>query len=334
MMKINSLYSWAIASCLALGTLTACNEAEPSLVGGGELGTENSGIPGLSDDLLVVYAHHGTTELEVNQWTDRYSFGLFLTKDSIGNPYENDDDLYSNIRCTYTKEGWKLDPERIPLSERPAVIYAYAPYREDLDPYAMPVECESGTYYMYGTHVEPQTSVRKGSMVARLLLKQTQALLDFKMRKREWRGELVLEKVYIRKKKQTEQADETPSDSRSANESNALPIAGTVNIMTGRMTITEYGQYASPDMQQTVKTEYVNSARVVMPVIPRKIDKNEVELVFVVNGMEKSITLPENINWNAGKRNVINLTFTGEGIEIETSIKPWTDVEEDLIMNA
>ena len=331
MMKINSLYSWAIAGCLALSTLTACNEAEHSLVGGGELGSENNDIPGLSKELLVVYAHHGTTELEVNQWKDRYSFGLYLTKDSIGNPYENDDDLYSNIRCTYSKEGWKLDPEKVYLSERPAVIYAYAPYREEMDPYAMPVECESGTYYMYGTHVEPQTSVRKGSMVARLLLKQSQALLDFKMRKRDWRGELKLEKVYIRKK---QNVDAQQATSRVANEDNALAIAGTVNIMTGKMTITEYGEYASKDMEQIVTTDFGSSARVVMPVIPRKIAKDDVELVFVVNGMEKSITLPENINWTAGKRNVINLTFTGEGIEIETSIKPWIDIEEDIILNA
>lgn len=330
MMKMKNLYSWVMAGCLALGTLTACNEAEQTLVGGGELGSENNDIPGLSKELLVVYAHHGTTELEINQWKDRYSFGFFMTKDSIGNPYENDDDLYSNIRCTYTKEGWKTDPEKIYLSDRPAVIYAYAPYRDEMDPYAMPVECVSGTYYMYGTHAEPQTSVRKGSMVARLLLKQSQALLDFKMRKKDWRGELVLEKVYIRKKQQASEA----TDSRAADEKNALPIAGTVNIMTGKMTITEYGEFASKDMQQVVTTDFGTSARVVMPVIPRHVGKDDVELVFVVNGMEKSITLPENTNWTAGKRNVINLTFTGEGIEIETSIKPWLNIEEDIIMNA
>lgn len=319
---------------LMVTALAACNNDEPAFVGGGTGTGGNSGIPGLKSDVLGLFAYNGGTEVESNVWTEKMTMGLFLTKDSLNNPYENDRSTYSNIKCVYTKAGWQTDPAEINLSDRPAVIYAYAPYQENVDPTCVPVECESGEYYMYGTHLEPQTSVRKGDNVAKLLMKQVQALVDFRIKKKDWDGILVLQKLVIRRKGSVlNDSVATARASVKADSTNALPIAGVMDIQHGTLVNTGYGQYTSKTISGVVTEEFNTEARIVQTVMPMDIKKDMVELVFTINGMEKSITLRENQDWKSGTRNIINLTFTGEGFEIEESIKPWEDVEQDIIVS-
>lgn len=323
-----------VAVGLMMTALVGCGGHDIPFVGGGTGTGNNSGIPGLPSDVLGLFAYNGGTEVESNVWKENMTMGLFLTKDSINNPYENDRNTYSNIKCMYTKEGWKTDPRNIKLSDRPAVIYAYAPYIENVDPLRIPVECHSGQYYMYGTHLEPQTSVRKGDNVAKVLLKQTQALVDFRMKKKDWDGELVLQKIVIRRKGFN--LNDSVADSRAVvpDSTNALPVAGELDIRNGKLTNTGWGQYESKQIEGIVTEDFTTSARIVLPVMPLNIGKDMVEIVFTVNGFEKSITLHENKHWKTGTRNIINLTFTGEGFEIEDFIKPWVDVEQDIIVNS
>jgi len=334
MMTISTLRRMTLASCLALMTLSACNKADEPIIGGGQTGSEEpGGVPGLDNDILSIFAYNGTTEISTGQWADGHSIGLFLTKDSLGNPYENNYDAYSNIPAVYTKEGWTTVPAAVKLTERPAIVYAYSPYRPDIDPRAMHVECASGTYYMYGTHAAPQTSVRKGSMIVRLLFKQAQSLIDFRMKKRDWRGDLELQRIVIRRA--------TDSSSRTGGSVVAdttsvtgLPIEGNLDIQTGDMTYTAYGQYDSGPMSQTVTENISSTARVLMPVMPLTAEDGPVELAFTVNGREMSVVLDEDTYFTSGARNVINLTFTGEGIEVNSSIKDWADsTQQDITVN-
>ena len=319
---------------LLIAALASCNDHDLPFVGGGTGVDNNSGIPGLKPDILGLFAYNGGTEVESNVWQENLTMGLFLTKDSLDNPYENDRNTYFNIKCVYSKEGWKTDPKEIKLSDRPAVIYAYSPYIEKVDPLHVPVECESGRYYMYGTHLEPQTSVRKNDNVAKVLLKQVQALVDFRMKKKDWDGEVVLQQLVIRRKGFDLTDSLSVAKGLVADSTNALPIAGEMDIQHGTLVNTTWGQYSSKKIAGVVTEDFTTSARIVLPVMPMAIGKDMVEIVFTVNGFQRSVTLRGDQSWKAGTRNIINLTFTGEGFEIEESIKPWQDIEQDIIVNA
>lgn len=314
-------------------SMVACNNHDAPFVGGGTGTGNDTGIPGLASDVLGLFAYNGGTEVETNVWSEGRTLGLFITKDSLDNPYENDRNTYFNVKCLYTKEGWQTDPKVINLSDRPAVIYAYAPYRNNVDPYFVPVECESGEFYMYGTHLEPQTSVRKGDNIAKIHMRHAMALVDFRIKKLDWDGEIELQRVVIRRKASTDRF--VPSDSLVAvpDSTNALPVEGVLNIQTGVLTRTGYGQHDSGKLSAIVTEDFNTSARYVQTVLPMELEKDMVEIVFTLNGFEKSITLREGKDWTAGTRSIINLTFTGEGFEIEESIKPWQDVEQDIFVN-
>ena len=330
---MKSLFRLSAVAGLLAASLTACNDGLPPFVGGGTGSGSQTGIPGLDDDVLGLFAYNGGTEVESNVWHENMTMGMFLTKDSIGNPYENDRATYSNIKCEYTKVGWQTDPRSIRLSDRPAVIYAYAPYIEGVDPTAVPVECASGEYYMYGTHLEPQTSVRKGENVAKILMKQAQALVDFRIKKKDWDGELVLQKVVIRRKGSPLNDSTAVARGIVPDSTNALPVAGMLDIQHGTLVNSGWGQIESRTISGVVTEDFNTSARIVLTVMPMDVEKDMVEIAFTVNGMQKCITLRENKDWKAGTRNIINLTFTGEGFEIEESIRPWVDVEQDIFVN-
>lgn len=325
------LIRMTVLTVLLAASVAACNNDDPAFVGGGTGIDNNTEIPGLATDILGIFTYNGGTEVESNVWAENMSLGLFLTKDSLINPYENDRDTYSNIKCVYTKVGWRTQPDDIKLSDRPAVIYAYAPYQKDVDPFFIPVECVSGDYYMYGTHLEPQTSVRKGANVAKIHMKHMLALIDFRIRKLDWDGKLELQNVVIRRKGYT--AVDSMSRAVVADSTNALPIEGTFDLQSGILTNTGYGQYESGRLSAVVTEDFNTSARFTQTVMPMNVEKDMVEIAFTLNGIEKSIVLREGKDWTAGARSIINLTFTGEGFEIEESIKPWVDIEQDIIVN-
>lgn len=312
--------------------LAACNKEEEVETGGGTGVGNDDNLSQLDKDVLGLFAYNGGTHIESNVWSDKMTVGLFLTKDSLGNTYENDRKTYDNIRCEYTKEGWRMNPEKVRLSDRPAVIYAYAPYSNDVDPFNVHVECQSGKFYMYGTHIEPQTSVRKGDNVARILMKQVQALVDFRIRKKEWDGEVRLQRVVIRRKQAESRAEGNDSTAFVADSTNAFPVEGTLNIQSGELTHTAWGFYATKETSILVEDKFTTSARVLFTVLPYDIKKNDVEIVFTVNGRDFCVMLREDNDWVAGTRNIINLTWTGEGFEIEESIKPWNDIEKEIIV--
>ena len=331
MNRFTNTFRYSALMFLFTGALMACNNDEQPLVGGGTDVDPETNIPGLKADELGLYAYNGGIQVETNVWSEKMTMGLFLTKDSVGNVYENDSSTYNNIKCTFTNEGWVTKPEKIKLTDRPAVIYAYAPYIEDVDPMNVPVECASGEFYMYGTHLEPQTSVRIGENIAKIMMKQVQALVDFRIRKKDWDGEIKLQSIIIRRKGYDQLLNDTVPF--TADSINALPIAGIYNIQNGKLVNTEWGQHEKFRINAVVTDDFTTSARALLTVMPLQFGKDEVEVAFMVNDMWFSFMLRQDKDWEAGTHNIINLTFTGEGFEVEELIKPWVDIEQDIIVN-
>lgn len=320
---------YKLVLCAGLVCSTACNTEDPTSVGGGT-NDNNAAIPGVNTDELALFVYNGSTEINMNGWEENnHDIGLFLTRDSINNHYENDENSYANIKCSYTEMGWYTSPPVVKLTQNPAVIYAYAPYRNNIDPYKMNVECESGTVYMYGSHLTPQTSVRKGDNYAKILMKRIQAQVDFRIRKKGWKKEVVLQGVVIRKRNSNKQQARTGQ----LDAETGLPVSGTFNLQNAEITHTAYGIYDSNPMNSVITEEFSDANRVVFTVMPLDIQKDDVELVFTINNMEKSIVLKDYDDWEAGTRNIYNVTFTGTEIIIEGSIKPWIDIEQDIIVN-
>lgn len=313
-MRVGIFANWGIAVLMTL-CLIACNEYSSLSAGGGEVGEEYEEIIDRKKKMLTLVVHSGNDIVQEQLWDENSNIGLFLTKDTLGNVYD-DDDLYSNIKAIYKNGKWEMTPEEVVLTDNPAIIYAYSPYKKSIDPTNMEVECTSGEVYMYGTHGKGQWYVRKGENKAFLNLYKTQALIDFRIRKEKLEGNLILKGITIRKK----------------NNSQGLPIEATVNIQTGEMTYTRYGQFEKINIREAITENFSTDARILMPVLPFEFEDDEVEIIFYINNIERKITLHGDSDWKAGMRNIINLTFSGEDIFFDVNIKKWDTLENKLIL--
>lgn len=313
-MKKQTMTKWGVFIVMAT-LFCSCNKYSSIFTGGGETGEEFEEIIDKKNKMLSLVVHSGNDIVKEQLWEDGSSIGLFLTKDTLHNVYE-DNELYSNVKAVYHNGIWRMTPEIIELTDNPAIIYAYAPYNRDIDPMKMKVECESGEVYMYGTHGKEQEYVRRGEAKAFLNMYKTQCLIDFRIKKDKLEGNLLLKGIKIRRK----------------GSNSLLPIEGIVNIQSGEMTYTNYGTLERTGLAKVIKEEFTPEARVLIPVLPYQFDDNEVEIIFNVNGRERSITLGGEQDWVAGKRNIINLTFSGEDIFVDVAIKKWDTLENRLII--
>ena len=300
-----------VAGTLLIMSMVACNTDtdvfNPDEDGGGSGGSgkvENA-------NLELIVSKKGSL-LSQGTWVDGNTLGLFLTQGTLNRPYQNNAELYSNIKAYMYAGWWYLTPEEIPLTDKEAVVFAYGPYKKSADPFAVPVETASCTDYMFGTHLESQTSVDALSPIATLEMQHALSLMDIHVRKNHnFKSQALLQEITI----------------EAANDSLKLPVKGTMNIMTGKITPDGYGKYTLDNLNQVLADEYRDSCSYRMTLMPRDNVKGEVNLTIVVNGNRLSLPLHEDHDWGAGVHNTYNIIFDGTDLRLDKiEINPWKEV--------
>ena len=298
-------------ACAALVVLMlACNTHEdvfqPENGGGAKPNPEPENA-----NLSLIVTRRGSL-LSNSTWSDGNTLGLFLTRGALSQPYRNLPDSMSNIRARMMAGQWYLNPQYVTLTDEPAIIYAYGPYLREADPFAVPVETMSRTDYLYGTHLEPQTSVNKLDYTASLEMKHALSLLDIHVRKNhDFKQQAKLEEIII----------------ESANDSIKLPVEGTMDISTGRVTATGFGHYSLTKLEQVLPDEYRDSCSYRMTMMPRDNQDGDVLLTIVVNGNRLSKPLKQEHDWQQGVINTYRIVFDGDDLRVESvEITQWNEV--------
>lgn len=324
-------YTKAIYFMAGLALMTACNSDDYGEVGyGDDWDSEGYPVYGVQQDALYLNVYLDGEKINdsgypVHNWQDGETIGVYVTSGELGSPYLGDAATYNNIKSTYNEGYWRMDTKKVTLTTDSAVVYAYSPYQQELDPTAWLIDSRTGDVFMYGTHAAPQTAVVYGDMIAKVILNQTQSLLDIRIRKEpDCMEELILDGIYLKKI--------NPSGTNDTDPANGLPVTGTVNIQTGELTYASYGEYKREHLRYTLTNEYTNDNRVLIPVLPYDIQGNDVEIVFVVNGVEMSLSLDQRKDWNVGMRNVYSVSLTGSSASMDVLIKPWEDINNDLVI--
>ena len=301
-----------LANVLLMMVLLGCNSDKEIFNPDDSGGTgPGNGLSGENANLEVIVSKKGSL-LNSSTWQDGNTLGLFLTQGSIGRPYQSKPNIYNNVKAYMYAGCWLFESEKVELTDKEAVIFAYAPYMKKADPFAIPVETETYTDYLYGTHLGTQTSVDCNSHIATLEMKHAMSLLDLNVRKVfDFQSKAVLEEITI----------------QAANDSLKLPIKGTMDIVNGRITPTGYGMYILNNLNQELDSDYTKESSYRLTMIPRENEDGEILLTIVVNGNRMSMPLHEDHDWRAGVRNVYNIIFDGKDIRLDrVEIKEWNEV--------
>lgn len=317
MQRMTMLCIGALVAVSFMFTTSSCNKSDDL-----EYEFDSLALKAKGKFLYSFFLREGE-EIEKQYWKDGNLVGLYLTKDTLGNPYEDMPELYSNIRHQFLSGVWFSDPYDIPLTKNEAVLYAYYPFVPNANPFAIDVNVRKQVDYMYGTHMYPQKSVKSGNAVAYMDMKHVMAMLDFRFKKYDFKANVVVSDITIRKVKPTSASDTIL----------AIPLAGKLNIQTGEVSYTEYGQMGYKDLFFQLKDEYTTANRFLCYAFPYDIQGDEIELVLGINGKNYSVTLDWQNDWNRGYRSVYNITFTGKNLYLENvSIDDWDNKYIDVII--
>jgi len=302
-----------MAGVLLLGVMCACNKGDdiyvPEQPGGN---TEGPGTE-MAQLELIVSKKGGL--LGPKTWSDGNTLGLFLTERALGRPYREDADIYSNIKAYMLAGTWYLTPKQVMLTGQEAVVYAYSPYISGVDPFAVPVDTDKGIDYMYGTHLESQKGVDNVNPTAAIEMQHALSLIHLKVRKNHnFKAQAKLQEISL----------------EAADDSLKLPVKGTLDIQTGKLTPDGYGRYTLQGLQQVLPDEYADSCTYRMFVIPRDNAEGEVQLTIKVNGNTLSMPLKDGNDWLQGVQNTYNIVFDGDDMRIEkVEINQWKEINID-----
>ena len=304
-MKRNILY-WIFG----LAVLTSCNK-------GGENDYPVDPVQGLGKNEMV------ETEMELLVSVDNVFNHGFNDNDCIGlfikNCSEENDTLNSNIKAYYARGEWKMSTGVMAGKEN-MEAYAYFPYSSIADIRKVPVEGNTDVSYLYG---KSKYFFNASYNRIDVFMKPALSLLRFNIRKQNMPDERVLESISIKGKEKD------------------LPVAGVIDLITGKIANTSFGEYGKDNIGIVLDNEYDDDSYTSMVVMPMlittkggKSEATPVSIILSISGRQYSLVLPEEANyWEQGKISDINIIFNGEEIHVESiSIKEWTLEEIPLVI--
>lgn len=321
--KKTHIFQTAMLMCmvvmgLALSTVTtSCNRSDNIEYDSDTL------VDGRDKRFLYSFFLKENEDIDKPSWADGQAVGAFLTEEfmGLGNAYRNDPAQYNNLYHMYVAGVWQSTPPAIRLYDSNAVIYAYYPFVPDVNPKAVAMSVKAQTDYMYGTHQAPQTAVCEGKNVAYIQMKHAMSMLDFRFRKEDFKKDVVISAVMLNKVHRTDRDDKYDQ----------LPLAATLDIATGNVTQTEWGQIRFDGFEYLLTDDFNDKNRLLRYVFPYDIIYDEIELTLCINGEYYTTTLDWQNDWNRGFRCVYNIVFTGRNIYIDSvEIKPWKNVDIDV----
>ena len=245
----------------------------------------------------------------IADWASGDEIGLFLSSGELGNPYLGKAD-YSNVKVTFSNQGWQMD--EVLLGEPEANVFAYYPWKNDVDPTALDVKLDQ-TDYLYGQSDAPVSYTSRNAKIA-----MHHALTQFV--------------VYFTRGSYKKPGVITNVQVKNMHSAENIVNGGKLNLATGKVTGGEVtavelfsGSETLPD-----KSSNVNFCKLLVP-FGALAAAGDVRLQLTIDGVDFYFDFAKNTEWKAGYRNVYRATINSNSLEIgkdDITIEPWVDEED------
>lgn len=246
-----------------------------------------------------VFDNTPQTRATISSFLNGSALGLFVTSGSLSNPY-NGITSNNNVKSTLNGSNWTLSPA-VYLSPAPATVFAYYPYSSGtVNGASIPVEHNSQTDYLYGTHTTGQSTVNSSNPMVNLTMNHALSLVQFKLAKTNYTGTGVLTRIEINNK-----AGKT-----------CLYSEGFMNISTGIITnTTNKTQGVSLNMTYYLPTSLPSVApsylKVMVLPVSAITNDGDIQIRFTIDGKVYTYDVPASTKWEKGKENTYTVTLSG-----------------------
>ncbi|NDV80115.1 fimbrillin family protein [Dysgonomonas sp. 511] len=270
----------------------------------------------IETEISPIEASSMMTKTALSSFPEGSALSLFVTTGSLGNNYPQGP--YNNVKAELNSGKWELTPA-VKVGATPAIIYAFHPYGSSYgNGTSMTVYHTNQVDYMYGTNAEGQQNINRDNPNVRIRMKHALALLQFKIRKMNYKGEGKLTKIEV----------------LNASGKRDLYSAAYINIASGELANlydnhnTAYienatGLYTIPDNVSTNENDFQNV--MVIPVAKTSAD-GSILIRFQIDGEIYSYPVPVNTSWKQGNKYVYNTTFNGTELVVDDIIiTDWTE---------
>lgn len=279
----------------------------------GNLTELTNDIPAVLEINPTVLASAGT-RATISSFPDNSEIGLFITSGNISNHY-NGVSAYANVKATLNINHWVLSPT-VYLSPAPAKVYAYYPYTsENTDGTSIPIEHNTQTDYLIGTHTAGQTDINNSNFQVSLSMQHALSLLIFDVYVENYTGAAELTKIEVANR-----------IGRSV-----LFSEGKLNLETGAITGTAGKNQAYAHtlsrMLGSAPTGHEKTLPkfMVMPVSSIQ-ETGNVVIYFTIDGKVYTYYVPAGTVWASGTKNTYTVKLSGKAlITSNITITNWTD---------
>ncbi len=283
-----------IAAIAATMVLMSCSKSEQEVLT-------------TSDSELNIKTSFGEiqTRTTISDFPDQAAIGLFITNGTLGMNYDNIADN-ANVKSLYDGGTWRQTPT-VYLSPANATVFAYYPYvSSNNNGAAIPIEHNTQTDYLYGTHAPGQSNVNSSNPSVNLIMRHALSLLQFNINKNTYTGPGLLTEIEI-----CNEAGKT-----------ALFSEGLLNISTGNI-----ANIPTKNQAVVVNGSYTLPATVSMLVLPviSNISTGDILINLTIDSKKYTLPVQANTKWEQGKVNVYNLILRGKDLVVSNiSITDWT----------
>lgn len=256
----------------------------------------------------------GGTRATINSFPDKSEIGLFITSGNIGNHYNGVHD-YANVKATLNTNAWSLSPA-VYLSPDPATVFAYYPYSTgNTDGANVPIEHNTQTDYLTGTHTPGQNAVNSDHPVVNLTMRHALSLLYFDVYTENYTGYGELTKIEV--------ANSTGKT--------VLFSEGTIHLQSGEISgITGKNQAYAHLFSRYLGNTPAGDERVlpyfmVLPVssVPAT---GDVVINFTIDNKVYTYQVPAGTVWASGTKNTYTVKLSGKALYVSNiTITGWTN---------
>ena len=302
--------------CLS-GIWASCND-ESGVIGDSLMPSADKNLVPLSvtADINVSIDQSLRTRSVLETIPDTARIGTFVTGGSLDKPYDGAE--YKNLLLQQENNLWTLT-NPVFLSTTDARVYAYYPFKaENTDGKAIPVESETQTDYLYGTH---GPLVNNQNPVASLKMKHALALLKFR--------------VYKEANVTSEPELTTITLALGGNTERILCSKGSMNIASGRITpdtntrptASVYNLHV-PISETIPENESELPALLTLPLSRATTSDGEIKLYFYIAGKQYSCPLPSGTDFKGGTKYIYTVKLSAKFAAVNLSvIEDWKEGE-------
>lgn len=297
----------------AILMLVSCNDNN-------EAGTVDNGV----ESLLSIQTEISTMNTALRSAGPLSSFpegsqlSLWATPGTLGTNY--DVAPYNNVLAELKSGKWELTPP-VKLSDTPAVIYGFYPYKSDYTNGRdnMNVYHADQVDYMFGTNAEGQQDINRENPNVRLGMKHALSLLQFRVKKMNYTGQAKLTRVEV----------------ANAVNKQDLRSGATLNISNGELTYlgSHHSAAVAEDINGmvTLRDEFPADDKdivnvMVLPLREQTTAAGNILIKFTVDAQTYTYSVPMNTIWKQGTKYIYDVTLNGTELIIDDiTITDWLD---------